>query len=215
MKALKQETRRYARWVRDRLGRRDPWRLPPPAESLAERPDLRQYEIGAHTRGHLTVSNRTAGSMLRIGDFTSFAYGCHILLGGEHRVDFLTTYRFSAYADTRDVLPGASHSVTTRGDVVIGNDVWVGHQSLILSGVTIGDGAVVGAGSVVRKDVPAYAVVGGNPARVGGYRFSEQHIAALLRIRWWDWPMELIRESLPLLMSGDIAAFVAQHDTAP
>jgi carbonic anhydrase/acetyltransferase-like protein (isoleucine patch superfamily) len=82
----------------------------------------------------------------------------------------------------------------TKGSIVVGNDVWVGTRAIILSGVTIGDGAIVAAGSVVTKDVPPYAIVAGNPARLIRYRFSDETIAAMCRIRWWDWPLEVIEQ---------------------
>ncbi len=102
----------------------------------------------------------------------------------------------------------------TKGGVVIGNDVWLGHQTLVLSGVTIGDGAIIGAGSVVRHDIPPYAIVAGNPARVAGFRFPPEQVEALLRIRWWDWPLERISRHLDTLLSDDIGGFIeaAQAD---
>lgn len=199
--------------VRDRLTRR--W-APPRPSRLDRRRDLRQYEIGRFSWGHLTVSNRTAGASLRVGQFCSFASGCHVLLGGEHRTDFVTTYRFPAYQPFRDDHGHLAPVTTiTKGDVTIGNDVWIGHDALILSGVTLADGVVVGAGSVVRQDVPAYAIVAGNPARVVGFRFQREQIEALLRIRWWDWSLERINAHMELLMSADIQRFIdawdAQH----
>jgi acetyltransferase-like isoleucine patch superfamily enzyme len=181
----------------------------PPAQRLDQRDDLRQFDIGRYSWGHLTVSNRTPGAALKVGQFCSFAYGVHILLGGEHRMDFVSTYRFPAYtefAERAGHLAGATS--TTHGGVTIGNDVWVGNEALILSGVTIGDGAVIGAGSVVRQDVPPYAIVAGNPGRVAGFRFPKEQIDALLAISWWDWPIEKIVDSLELMMSEDIQRFI-------
>lgn len=196
------------------------WRRPttvsglPPASRLDERADLRQFSIGRHAWGHLTVSNRTPGAELRIGQFCSFAYGVHILLGGEHRMDFVSTYRFPAYAEFRDRAGHLDTGSQSHGSVTIGNDVWVGNEALILSGVTIGDGAVIGAGSVVRHDVPPYGIVAGNPGRLAGYRFPAEQIAALGRIAWWDWPLERITDALGEMMSDDIAGFIASHDPA-
>lgn len=185
----------------------------PGAVRLDQREDLAGFDIGRFSRGHLTVSNRSPGSQLRIGQFCSLAYGTHILLGGEHRADFVTTYRFTSYQEFSGAGdPGPGDTATTKGVVSIGNDVWIGTQALILSGVTIGDGVIVGAGSVVRQDIPAYAVVAGNPARVAGFRFPKEQIEALLRIRWWDWPEAKIRASLGQLLSGDVAGFIAAHD---
>jgi len=97
---------------------------------------------------------------------------------------------------------------------VIGNDVWLGRNSLVLSGVTIGDGAVVAAGAVVTSDIPAYAIAGGVPAKVIRYRFTPEQIAALLRIRWWDWPDEAIVAEVDLLCGGNIDEFIRRNDPA-
>jgi acetyltransferase-like isoleucine patch superfamily enzyme len=94
------------------------------------------------------------------------------------------------------------------GDTIVGSDVWTMENCLILPGVKIGDGAYVAAGGVVTKDVPPYAIVGGNPAKLIRYRFSEEQIAALLEIRWWDWPEEQVRAAVPYLESEDIDAFI-------
>lgn len=185
----------------------------PQATRLDERDDLSQYEIGRYSWGHLTVSSRGPGTTLKVGQFCSFAHGAHIILGGEHRADFVSTYRFPAYPPfNRTHLHLAEDTSVTKGAVVIGNDVWLGHQSLVLSGVTIGDGAIIGAGSVVRHDVPPYAVVAGNPARVAGFRFPPEQIEALLRLKWWDWPIEQISSHLDQFMSDDVAAFIASVD---
>jgi tetrahydrodipicolinate N-succinyltransferase len=93
-------------------------------------------------------------------------------------------------------------------DTVIGADVWLCPQSVVLTGVRIGHGAIIGAGSVVVKDIPDYAIAGGNPCRVIRYRFSEDEIRDLLEIRWWDWPEEKVKEAVPLLTSDDVSGLV-------
>ena len=166
------------------------------------------FEIGEWTYGSPAVLNYGGKGTLKIGCFCSISEHVTILLGGEHRWDWVTTYPFT------DACVEASHfqgHPRSKGPVIIGNDVWIGYGATILSGVTIGDGAVVAAGSVVVKDVPPYAVVGGNPARVVKYRFSEGQIAALLEIRWWDWPIEKIRQAWPLLLNDDIDAFICAY----
>ena len=100
----------------------------------------------------------------------------------------------------------------SKGNVSIGHDVWIGTEALILSGVSIGHGAVIAARSVVTKDVPPYAIVAGVPARVIRSRFDPATVASLLRIAWWDWPREKIETALPLLMSDRLDAFLAQYD---
>jgi len=98
-----------------------------------------------------------------------------------------------------------------RESIKVGNDCWIGNGARILSAVTVGDGAVVGAMAVVAKDVPPFAIVVGNPARVIGYRFPEEQIRSLLEIAWWNWPLEKIRENADLLLRNRIAEFLAKH----
>lgn len=100
---------------------------------------------------------------------------------------------------------------TTRGDVVIGNDVWLGYKFTVMSGVTIGHGAIVAAGAIVTKDVPPYAIVGGIPAQVIRYRFDKKQIDDLLSIAWWDWDEEKIHNAMPLLLSRDIEEFIDRY----
>lgn len=166
------------------------------------------FDIGEWTYGAPVVGGLGDRESLKIGKFCSISTEVAIMAGGEHRWDWVTTYPFSdACEDAR----GFKGHPGSKGPVMIGNDVWIAHRVIILSGVTIGDGAVVGAGSVVAKDVPPYAIVVGNPARVVRYRFSEEQIAALLEIRWWDWPMEKIRGAWPLLLNNDIDAFIQAY----
>jgi hypothetical protein len=106
----------------------------------------------------------------------------------------------------------ASYTIS-HGDIVIGNDVWLGTRLLILSGVTIGDGAVIGAGSVVTNDVPPYAIVGGNPARVLRLRFSEDIIGRLLKLHWWNWPHEKVQAAAPMLCSPYISDFLEHYES--
>lgn len=197
--------------VRRRLTPR-PAHLLPAGGRLDQRADLSGYDIGPYSWGHLTVSNRAPGCVLTVGRYCSFAYGTQVLLGGEHRADFVSTYRFGVYPPFKEWTEPVPDSSVGRGDVTIGNDVWIGHQAVVLSGVTLGDGVVVGAGSVVRQNAPPYAVVLGNPARVAGFRFPPEQIEALLRIAWWDWSEERIVQALPLMMSQDIQSFIDAHD---
>ena len=207
MRSLRTNLGRVKRRLRPR-----PAHLLPPGEQLDIRPDLQGYTIGSHTRGHLTVSNRAPGCVLEVGRYCSFAYGTQVLLGGEHRSDYVSTYRFGVYPPYNEWYEPDGDTAVGRGDVTIGNDVWIGHQAVILSGVTLGDGVVVGAGSVVRQSAPPYAIVMGNPARVAGFRFSPEQIDSLLRIAWWDWSEERIRGALPLMMSDDVQRFIDAYD---
>jgi acetyltransferase-like isoleucine patch superfamily enzyme len=148
---------------------------------LKENSRFKKFEIGEYSYGTPRVLEFATKKTLKIGKFCSIATGVVIVLGGNHRTDWVTTYPFS------ETFPEGKHfknGEQSRGDVVIGNDVWLSTDAMILSGVTIGDGAVVAARSVVRSDVPPYAIVGGVPARIVRYRFNEEKIAALLRVRW-------------------------------
>jgi acetyltransferase-like isoleucine patch superfamily enzyme len=173
--------------------------------------DYRSHNIGEYTYGTPCVrfGRNEGGGQLIIGKFCSIADGVVILLGGNHRTDWVTTYPFNALLDEFKNIPGHP---STKGDVVIGNDAWLAHQSLILSGVTIGDGAVVAARAVVTKNVPPYAIVAGNPARVIRYRFSDDTIARLLRIRWWDWDIAKIKQNVPAMLATGVDEFARRHD---
>lgn len=157
------------------------------------------FDIGDYTYGNPIVYFEGEGN-LKIGKFCSIAFdNVKIFLGGNHRVDWATTYPFNKIAEFSEASNITGHP-SSKGDVVIGNDVWIGMNATILSGVTIGDGAVVAAHAVVTKDVPPYAIVAGNPARVVKMRFSDDVIEKLLELKWWDWPIEKIRTYIPQLM---------------
>ena len=132
-----------------------------------------------------------------------------IFMGGNHRLDWVTTYPFPAIPSLWPEARTLDGSHTSRGDVSIGHDVWLGSQCFVLSGVTIGHGAVVAARAVVTRDVPPYAIVAGNPAKVVRYRMSPQRIEALLALRWWEWPEAEIKRRIPLLMSDRVEDLVA------
>jgi acetyltransferase-like isoleucine patch superfamily enzyme len=176
----------------------------------AEHPAYSKYTIGIGTYGHPSVLEWGQDGRLAIGNYCSIAKEVVILLGGEHRSDWVSSYPFQTlWQGDRD--ERRADDCNSKGDVVIGNDVWIGRKAMLLSGVSIGNGAVIGAGAVVAKDVPAYAIAVGNPARVVRYRFSPDQISALLSIAWWDWPPEKIRASLSTLMSSDIDRFIDEH----
>lgn len=174
---------------------------------------LERYEIGEWTHGHFGLQILSPeGGTLRIGKFCSIARGVTIMLGGEHRANWVSTYAFPA------LMPGAETTKDfsrSKGDVTIGNDVWIGLDSLIMSGVTIADGTIVGAGSVVRRSFPPYSIVAGNPASLAGYRFPKGIIDELMRIQWWNWPVEKIRQSFPLLLSENVEQFVNTYRSKP
>lgn len=148
------------------------------------------------------------GDRLKIGKFCSIACGAKFLFtSGNHSLRSLSTYTFPIFfeewgLDAKDICSAWDN----KGDIVIGNDVWIGYEALILSGVTVGDGAIIGSRAVVTKDVPPYTIVGGVPAKSIRRRFDGAVIERLEKLRWWDWDIETIRRSIPAIQSGDIAA---------
>jgi acetyltransferase-like isoleucine patch superfamily enzyme len=154
-------------------------------------------------------------SMLRIGRYSSIAPSVTIFIGGDHRTDWVTTYPFHVLAKFWPEAAEIGPSSVSKGDVVIGHDVWIGDNATIMSGVGVGHGAVVGAGTVVTRDVAPYTVVAGNPARIVRQRFSEPDIARLLALGWWDWPDAAVRELMRLLSAGDLPAFFAAAEHKP
>jgi acetyltransferase-like isoleucine patch superfamily enzyme len=162
--------------------------------------------VGLNTYGYPRLHTYIHGrECLRAGNYCSLA-GSYVL-GGKHAVDRVTTYPHRIMLGMEGA--GEDGFPTPTGDTILGSDVWTAERSLILSGITIGHGAIVAGGSVVTKDVPPYAMVGGNPARLIRYRFDEAQIEALLEIRWWDWPEEQVRAAVPLLAGDDVDAFIA------
>lgn len=139
------------------------------------------------------------GDKLIIGKFCQIASGATFIMNGaNHLQDSVSTFPFAIFgADWGNAMEGKSYP--SKGDTVIGNDVWIGYDATIMPGVTIGDGAIIGSKSVVAKDVPPYTIVGGNPAREIRKRFSEERIQELLELKWWDWPVEKITKELSFL----------------
>jgi acetyltransferase-like isoleucine patch superfamily enzyme len=141
---------------------------------------------------------------LKVGHYSSI--GSTILLGGEHAADRVTTFPHRICMDMEGA--GEDGFPVTTGDTVIGSDVWACYGSMLLSGVNVGDGAILAGGAMIVKDVPPFAIVGGNPAKVLKYRFSEPEIEAMLELRWWDWPDDEVRKAVPLLADKDASAFI-------
>jgi acetyltransferase-like isoleucine patch superfamily enzyme len=182
--------------------------IPQEAFFTNKNPAYAKYEIGDWTYGSPKVISYDSETRLKIGKFCSIADDVKILLGGEHRTDWLTTYPFSALFHEASIYPGHPAS---KGDIVIGNDVWLGYGCMILSGVNIGNGAVIAAGSVITKDVPAYTIVGGNPAKPIRRRFSEEIIKILEDIAWWEWEIEKIKKNWKQLLSTNVESFIRNN----
>jgi acetyltransferase-like isoleucine patch superfamily enzyme len=170
-----------------------------------------QYSIGAYSYGEPRIVRWTEKATLKVGKFCSIAEGVVIVLGGEHKTNWITTYPFWVAGEDFSELRNFSAHNGTKGDVIIGNDVWIGMNALILSGVTIGDGAVIGAGSVVAKDVEPYMIVAGNPANPIRKRFDEENVERLLKIKWWDWDINRLKANMPLLLSERINEFLEKN----
>ena len=178
--------------------------------ALAYQQDEWGWEIGPHTYGVPTVLEAGEAG-LRIGDYCSIGPGVTIILGN-HRADLVSTYPFKTLSHFWPAAEEGQYDHSSKGEVAIGNDVWIGAQATVMSGVTIGDGAVIAAQALVTKSVPPYAIVGGNPAKVIRYRFPESIIARLLALAWWEWPETLVKERCGALMSDDIEAFLALYE---
>ena len=144
-----------------------------------------------------------APEKLIIGKFVQIANGVQIITSSaNHQMDGFSTYPFAVFGE-----PWSSSyepKWPNKGDTIIGNDVWIGHEALIMPAVSIGDGAIIASRSVVTKDVPPYSIVAGNPAKVIRHRFDDKTIAGLCEIKWWDWPIEKINQNISAIVGGDM-----------
>ena len=184
-------------------------------KNLVTRPNI---EVGAYTYyddpdGAENFENNVLyhfpfiGDRLRIGKFCAIARGVKFIMNGaNHQMDGISTYPFFIFGQGWEGARPAEGELPYKGDTVIGNDVWIGFDALIMPGVRIGDGAIVAARSVVTSDVPAYAIVGGNPARVVRARFDADHVRRLVTLAWWDRPLAWITRHLDLIRGGDVNA---------
>lgn len=147
------------------------------------------------------------GDKLVIGKFCALATGVRFIMNGaNHKLSGISTYPFQIFGNGWEKVMPEPGDLPNKGDTVVGHDVWIGYEAVIMPGVTIGHGAIVAAKSVVVRDVPPYAIVGGNPAQVLKRRFSDEVVQELLELAWWDWPIERITRHLELIVSGDVRA---------
>jgi acetyltransferase-like isoleucine patch superfamily enzyme len=166
-----------------------------------------QVEVGEHTYGlqRECFIAYHPDDRVQIGKYCSIGDGVRFVFG-EHRTDRVTTFPLRAICFNE-----AQHAdALSKGDIVVGNDVWIGVGAVILSGVKIGNGAIVAAGAIVAKDVPLYSIVGGVPAKVIRMRLSEAQINALEKIQWWNWPLDKVKANLEWFY-GDVDAFIQHH----
>lgn len=143
---------------------------------------------------------------LIIGKFCSIACGAKFLFNSaNHTMASLSTYPFPLFFDEWELeKKNVTEAWDNKGDIIVGNDVWIGYEVVILAGVTIGDGAIIGTRAVVTKDVPPYTIVGGLPAKPIRKRFDDETIARLLKLKWWDWSEEKIAQNIQSIKSGHI-----------
>lgn len=154
------------------------------------------------------------GDKLIIGRFCAIARGAKFIMNGaNHKLSGFSSYPFSIFGHGWEDARPKPEELPYKGDTVIGNDVWIGYEALIMPGVKIGNGAIIAARAVVTRDVPAYTIVGGNPAAPLRTRFSAEVIAELERIAWWDWPADRITTHLKAIVGADIAQLRACAQT--
>ena len=146
------------------------------------------------------------GDKLIIGKFCAIATGVTFIMNGaNHQMAGFSTYPFGIFENGWEgATPSESEMISqSKGDTIIGNDVWIGREAVILPGVKVGDGAIIGAQSIVTHDVPPYSIVAGNPARFIRRRFDDEAVYQLLKLKWWDWSPEKITANLDFLVRGD------------
>ena len=154
---------------------------------------------------HVTHHYEFIGDKLIIGKFCAIAQGIEFVMNGaNHRMNSVTTYPFNIMGGGWEKSVPSLADLPLKGDTVVGNDVWIGHNVTVMPGVHIGDGAIIAANSVVTRHIPAYHVAGGNPCRVIRKRFDDALIAHLLKLKWWDWPAQRIFDHLEVLCSADL-----------
>ena len=156
---------------------------------------------------HVTHHYEFLGDKLIIGKFCAIAKGIEFVMNGaNHRMSSVTTYPLNLMGGGWEKFTPGIEDLPFKGDTVVGNDVWIGYEAVILAGVTVGDGAIIGTRAVVTKDVPPYTIVGGVPAKPIRLRFSQDKIDRLLALKWWDWPSKKISDGIPFIQAGDLDA---------
>lgn len=162
------------------------------------------YSIGRHSYSYAV--RRGDSNDVTIGNFSSIAENVLLDSGFNHCVSYISTFPFhSIWSDAK------SNINIINKNIVIGNDVWIGEGAIIMSGVTIGDGAIIGARTIVTKDVPSYSIVVGAPMKIIKSRFEREQILSLLKIAWWNWSDEKIKENINLIQSDNIRDFINKH----
>lgn len=193
---------------------------------LARHPEITNVEVGRFSyyddgedplpffTRNVRYNMGYSGARLVIGAFCALAQGTVIIMpDASHASTGPSSFPFAIFGGAfADALPITDYPFPPVRDTIIGNDAWIGTEAMILPGVRIGHGAIIGARAVVTRDVPDYAVAVGNPARVVRMRYADAEIARLLRLAWWDWPLERIARAIPFLVRGPVSAL---EDLAP
>ncbi|MEO1006662.1 MAG: Vat family streptogramin A O-acetyltransferase, partial [Cyanobacteria bacterium J06638_38] len=147
------------------------------------------------------------GDQLIIGKFCALSRGVKFIMNGaNHKMSGFSTYPFEIFGDSWKRVAPKANEYPFKGNTVIGNDVWIGYEATIMPGVTIGDGAIIAAKSVVTKEVSPYTIIGGNPAKMIRQRFDDETIQALLEIAWWNWSIDKITQNLEKIVAADLEA---------
>jgi acetyltransferase-like isoleucine patch superfamily enzyme len=164
--------------------------------------------IGKYTYGKPIIHFENKYANISIGKFCSIGQNLNIYLGGEHYTKYVSTYPFGYMYNNIFRLDKQYDEKFTKGNVTIGNDVWIADNVTIMSGITIGDGSIIANNSHVVKNVEPYSIVGGNPAKFIKYRFTQEQISKLLQIKWWDWADQKINSHVTLLHETNIDNFI-------
>ena len=180
---------------------------------MIENINLWHADRGTYFDRNVNIISWSDQYIVKLGKYNSIGRDCNFFLHANHRADWITTTSQLWGPVTPQIAEmhmNMGHP-TCKGNINVGNDVWIGAKSTIMSGVTIGDGAIIGSTSTVAKDVPPYAIVVGNPGKVVKYRFTEKQIEALLQIKWWNWEEDKIKVEAMDLWSPNIDDFIYRH----
>ncbi|MCW2314237.1 CatB-related O-acetyltransferase [Rhodoferax antarcticus] len=167
-----------------------------------------KYKIGNATYGMPIVHSYHNSAILTIGSYCSIASNVQIYLGGQHRINWVSSYPFPMFFHMDPIYKEKCLAADSKGDVIIGSDVWLCADCTILSGVTIGHGAVIANGAMISRDVEPYAVMAGNPARQIKWRFDESTRKAFLESEWWNWSEDEINNVMHKLCNDDVSRFL-------